>query len=343
MADNFTFPGGVNTYVPQLHADLVIEYSTSPAKFAINKYINVRKEDKQKGYYVKMKNDGQGRYVNSSDFAWADGNDAPMLTYGNDPFEFPPFSCNRWAYTKRLGYLAVEQGAWDVLDRASRLLAQQAMTARSRRVHTTLTTSGNWGSNYDTATNLGGGTWANATSTLPYIRKSLMAAFIDIQQATYSTIEMGDLYVVMNPNTAKVVATSQEFIDFLKQNPVALSIWEGQQQFRAYNLPESLFGLNVVVDATVYNSALPGPNVTPVFAYSFPDNYACLLTKQQAIKPAAGGSFSTFELFCYEDMETFVYNDVKNRRYDLQVVENVDDSVNALVAPQSGFLIATNS
>lgn len=339
MADNFTLPGGgQNTYVPTLHEELIVEFSRNPAAFPINRYINLRKVDKMRGYYVKMKNDGQGRFVNTSDVIWPDGNDAPVLTYGNDAFDFPAFNCLRYGYAKRYGYLAVEQGAWDILDQGARFLAQDGMTHRSRRIHTTLTNTANWPStNTGNASSVGGGQWSAATSTNPYIRQSIMAMAIAIQKATYSAVQLKDLYLVMNPDTAKIVATSQEFIDFLKQNPVALNIWMGQEQFAKYNLPEQLFGVNVVVDDTVYNSTLPG--VTASNSFSFPDNYVCLLTKQEAIKPAAGGSFSTFELFVYKDFEPFIYNDAKNRRYDLQLEENVDDSSNALVAPQSGYLL----
>jgi hypothetical protein len=343
MADNFTFPGGgQNSYVPVLHESLIIEYSRNPAAFPVNQYINTRKVDFMRGYYIKMRNDGQGRYVNKTDVIWPDANDAPELTYGNDQYDFPGYQCVRYGYTKRLGYLGVEQAGWDILDQAARYLAQDAMTHRSRRIHTTLTTSANWPStNVGNASTVGGGIWSNATSTSPFIRQSIMQMGITIQQQTYSAVQLKDLYLVVNPDTAKLIATSQEFIDFLKQNPVALSIWQGQAQFTKYNLPTELFGVNVVVDDTVYNSALPGQ--TPVFSFSFPDNTALLLTKQQAVKPAAGGAFSTFELFVYKDMEPFVFNDAKNRRYDLQVEENVDDSPNALVAPQSGYLLTTNA
>jgi hypothetical protein len=211
------------------------------------------------------------------------------------------------------------------------------MTARSRRVHTTLTTTANWGTNYATATTLGGGTWASATSALPYIRRTIMKAASNIQLSTASSVQLQDLFVVMNPNTAQIVATSQEFIDFLKQSPAAQAIWMGQEQYVKYNLPENLFGVNVVVDDTVYNSALPGED--PSFGFSFPDGYACIVTKQDAIKPAAGGAFSTVELFTYQDFEVNVYNDTKNRRYDLQVIENIDDSSRSLIAPESGYLV----
>lgn len=342
MSDNYSFPGNNTSYVPQLHGDLIVEFSRNPAKFAINRYCNVRKVDKQKGYFVRMRNDAQNRVVNSPQhYVWPDGNDAPVLTDGNDGFEFPQFNCVRYAYTKRLGYLGVEQASWDLMSQASRLLAMQGMTARSYRVAKTLTTS----SNYPTANLVaavadGGATWANATSTLPSIRKTITKAAVVIQQATLGVVMLSDLYVVFNPNTARIVMSSQEMIDYLKQSPDALSIWEGPNEWNSrFGVPPRLFGMNVVVDDTVYNSTNAG--VTAVQNYTIPDNVAIVVTKQQAIAPSAGTSFSTFELFAYEEFSTYVQNDVFNRRYDLQVVEDVDDS--QLFAPTSGAYISTNA
>lgn len=347
---NFTFPGGNTGYVPQLHENLIIEYSRNPQAFPLNRYINLRKVEKMRGYYVNMKNDGQGRVVNTTDIVWPDGNDQPETIYGNDQFDFPPYECVRTAITKRLGFLGVEQGAWDLLDQASRMMAQDLMTFRTYQVLNTLTTAGNWGSNTASSTTLAGGTWANATDTAPYIRSSLMAAAITIQKSTYSTVQLSDLYLVINPSLARTIAISQEFISFLKQNPVALSIWQGQDQFAKYNIPQQMFGINVIVEDTVYNAAGPnavtsGKTGSPISDFNFclpqvsSSEVALLLTKQQAIQPAAGGGFSTYELFTYQDLETFVYTDQRNKRYELRIEQNIDTSVNSLVAPASGFLI----
>src|ERR1019366_9447453 len=116
MTQPFTFPGGQTTYVPTLHSDIIVEYTRNPAAFPITKYIQTRKVDKMRGYYIRMLNDNQGRYINEQDSIWADGNDAPELYTGNDEFTFPPFECVRHNYAKRLGYLSVEQsGGWDIL------------------------------------------------------------------------------------------------------------------------------------------------------------------------------------------------------------------------------------
>src|SRR5262252_3499824 len=109
MADNFTLPGGVNGYVPQLHEELMIEYSRNPAAFALNQYTDVRKVDKQKGYYIKMKNDSQVRVINDQDNIWPEGADSPKQIDSNDEFEFGQFNCVRRREPRYLGHLFVEQ------------------------------------------------------------------------------------------------------------------------------------------------------------------------------------------------------------------------------------------
>jgi hypothetical protein len=348
MANSYVYPGSSDTYVPSLSADLVIEFSRNPDKFPLVQYIDYRQVDKQVGYYVRMLNDNQVRIIDDTDNIWADGADTPLWTDGTDSFTFPQFRCVRRRQPKRLGHLAIDQAGWDIVDQASRLEAMQLMTKRVKRIHSTLTTSANWSyglsggsSNYATATTAGGGVWSAATGALPYIRKSLAYAQIAIEQATYGVVSAGDLFLVLNPNVAKTVATSQEFLDFVKQNPTSIAIWENQPQFGLYGIPENLMGLRVIVDNTVYNSAAPG--VAASLAFTLSDSYAVLVSKQRAITAAAGSSFSTVAPFLYEDMVVEVFDDPENRRVNLFITENIDDSSNCIVAPQSGFLIKIDS
>lgn len=341
MSNSYVFPGGVNTYVPQLSADLVVEFSRNPNKFPIAEYCDYRIVDKPRGYYVKMLNDGQARVVNDNDNVWADGADTPVQVEGNDEFTFPPYDCIRRRLPKTLGQLSVDVAGWDILDQAARLLAMQQMTARVKRIHSVLTTSGNWGANYATATTAGGGVWSSATNLLPYIRKSLAYAQIAIQQATLGVVAASDLYIVMNPNVARVVATSQEFLAFISQQPSAVQIWEASEQFKIFGIPDTLLGIRCIVDNTTYNSALPG--ATASLAFTLSDSYVVILSKQKAVNSAAGGAFSTYSPFVFEDMVTEVFNEPQHRRYHVYVTENIDTSSNALVSPQSGFLVKIDS
>src|SRR5581483_4039134 len=95
MSQNYVFPGGINTFVPTLSSDLVIEFSRNPQKFPIAAYIDYRVVDKPRGFWVRMLNDGQGRVVNDTDNVWADGADTPTQQGGNDEFTFPAYNCVR--------------------------------------------------------------------------------------------------------------------------------------------------------------------------------------------------------------------------------------------------------
>jgi hypothetical protein len=345
MTENFVFPGGgQTTYVPTLHQDILVAYVRNPAKFPIVRYTGVRKVDKMRGYFVKFQNSDQARVINSpQQYFWQDSADAPTVQDGNDAYDFHQFSAKRYAYTKQIGYLGAEQAAWDLLGQATMFSVMKGMTNRSYRVHQTITNSANYpAANVSNASVSGGATWANATSTTPAIRKSVMAAAIQIEKSTLGAVQFQDLHLVFNPSNAQTVATAAEYIDWFKQNIISLPAWEGQEQFIKYNIPGNLFGLTVVVDDTVYCSDIPNlANTTNTDSFSFPNNVAVLLSKFQGIASGVGSSFSTFELFAYQDFETYLYADAKNQRYDLQIVENVDDSF--LLAPESGALINTNS
>lgn len=343
MSDNYTFAGFSNAgYVPTLHKDLVVHFSMNPDAFPYNRYVQTVKVDKQKGYFIRFKNDSQNRFINPDNIRWADNSPRPQTIYGNEALEFPQFNCQRNMIPRAYGRLYVEQSGYSVLSLAARESAQQLCTARAGRIHTTITTT----SNYPTANVVNastyGATWANATSTNTAIRGSVMGVVNAIQQATCGTVTFKDLFLVMNPNTAAVVARSAEFVDFIKQQSNSMEIWKGTDgQTTQYNLPSDLFGLNLVVDYTVRNTALPNPAGNASNAYSFPDNTAVILAKKGGVTPASGQAFSTFMLFAYQDLETHQRYIERDQMYEIDVVDNVDDSF--LFAPQTGGVIATNS
>jgi hypothetical protein len=345
IVNNFVFPGGgQTTYVPTLHEDILVAYVRNPNKFPHVKYTGFRKVDKMRGYYVKFQNSDQARAINTpQQYFWQDAADAPQVQDGNDAYEFLQFSCKRYAYTKQIGYLGAEQAAWDLMGQATIFSVMKGMTNRSVRIASTLTTAANYPTaNQGNASVLGGAVWSAATSTTPAIRKSVMAGAIQVEQATLGSVQFNNLYLVINPNTAKTVMASAEVIDFFKQNVLSLPIWEGQEQFLKYGIPENMFGIRWVVDDTVKVTDVPNLSLgTNTTAFVWPDNVAVLLSKFQDIESSVGANFSTFEIFGYQDFETYLYADAKNQRYDLQIVENVDDSF--LLAPESGFLINTNA
>ena len=339
MASSFTYFGNNTSYQPRLH-DLTIAYVRNPANFAVNKFLSIKKTDQQIGLYWNYANDSQNRFVDADYSLWPDGQNVPDLTYEpNDPFDFLQFACQRYVYTRKYGMLGVQQADFqDVLGMGSQFLANQAAVNRSARIYSTLTTSASWPSaNVATATALGGGLWGNATSVAPYIKKSINTAMTNIQKQTNAAIALSDFYLIVNPDTATLISSTQELIDQLKQSPITYDVWTGSANFSQFNLPDHLYGLNVVVDATVMNTSLPGQ--ADSFSYCMPDNFAVIVTKQNAVNSGGGPSFGTCVLWTFQDMETFLVTDVENQIYKLRVSENSDTSKNLLVAPASGQLI----
>lgn len=336
---SYVFPGNATTYVPSLSSDLIVAYSRNKDKFPIVEYCDYTIVDKPRLLYTAYQNDGQNRVNNTTDSTWADGADSPKQNNGNSAFQFVQVDCIRKRLSKTIGQIAVDNAGWDILDLEANFLAMQHMTRRVQAIHNTLTTSSNWSGNYATATTAGGGTWSAATSTNTYIRDSLAYARIQITLGTLGVVQADDLYLVLNPNAAKTMALSNEFLDFVKQNPTAIEIWQGQKQYQLYGLPNTVMGLRVIVDDTVVNANYPGTTASESFTLS--NSYAILLSKQKAIKSAATASFSTYQAFLFEDLVTEVFNDPKNRRYELFVTDNSD--LSHIVAPASGFLIKIDS
>lgn len=338
MANSYVFPAGQNTYVPSLTGNLIVDYSRNADRFPLLKYTVLTKVEKELGYYQKMFNQSQARVVhNPNDFVWQDGNDAPRGTVNNPQFTFPQYQTLRLAYPFRLGYLAVEQAGWDILDQSAAYAAQQAMTARTDRVATVLTTGANWGANTATATALGGGLWSAATSANPYIKLSILTAVNNIALSTLGTVQAEQLKLVLNPNAARTIAASQEFIDFLKQSPTAGPIFEGAGFWNArYGLPPTLYGIEVVVEDTVKVTNVP--NATAASQFVYPDQSVVLMSKVNSLQGTVGGAFSTLSLFAYEEFTTEVLNDPLNRVYNGRVTENIAIT---LVAPESGYLITS--
>lgn len=333
MADNYTFPGSNNTFVPSLEATggLIIEFSRSPDSFALNKYVGLKKVDKPKGYWVQMLNQQGARLANN--FDWAAGADAPKGNVNNEAHEFLGYTTQRKAFAWSLDQRAVDVAAWDIVSQESRIHAMEAMTYRTNAAGTVLTTSGNWGAN----TGAESGAWSTSTSTTHNIKTDILTAVGAITIATNGVIQMKDLQLIINPNLAKLISSSPEFIDFLKQQSNSIDIFRGDKSFNStWGLGDMLYGLPVVIETTVKVTNLAGG--TRAAGYVIPDNVAVIAARPDAIVPAGGPTFNTCTLFMYEEMTVETFNDVNNRRLDGRVVE---DYVPLLTAPQSGWLITS--
>lgn len=337
------YPSGTNTFIPSFEASgkLQVEFSRNPKRFAVNKYIKVKPVKRDIGYYLTITAEEAARVINSNlaDFVWSDGQEAPLGNDNNESFNYSKYATKRYAFPFNMGQKAVEQADWDIIASHARIAAQKAMTARTLNICTVMTTSGNWGSNTDTATNLGGGLLDAATSSTPYIKKTINAVAEAILKATIGVATRDDLIMVMNPHTASLIGQSQEIIDHLKQSPFALAQIRGDvpSQSGQWGLPDTLYGVKVVVEDAVRVTSKKG--ATKATTYCLPNQDVIFLTRPEGLMGSEGvPDFSTIQLFSYEDMTVENKRDPDNRRELGRVVDDYDVQ---LVAPASGYLVTS--
>ena len=346
MATGYISPNA--GYIPNWEASgkIIVDFSRNPTDFALPKYAQYVKTPKQVGYFLQITPDNAARIINTdlAEFRWPDGQPRPMGNDNHKEFQFVKFSTDRYAFPFTLGNLTIEQADWNVTAMYSRMAAQQAMTGRGVRVLTLATTGANWPTTHTaTATVAGGGKWDVATSTTPYIKKSLMTAALQINKDTLGVVKPKDLHLVINPTLAAAMANSQEIIDQVKQAANTINLIRGED--RANNvggwlLPDNLYGFPVVIEDCVRVSSRPGA-ATPTIAYQMPDTVALLCAQVGGLDGLYGApNFSTVQVFMEEEMTVETFDDTLNRRLIGSVVENY---VEALVSTASGYLFTACS
>lgn len=342
MVGTPVYPGGSNTYIPNHKATggLVVGFSRNVKDFPLNDYIQLRPVTQDQGRFLRITAEEAGRILDSdlSEFVWADGADRPLNNDGTELFAFDDYRTLRYDYGYKVGYKAKEQADWDVVATHQKIKAQQAMTARTNRVHSVLAASGSWdtGHRKDISTISGvTGTWDASTTARQDIKRSLNYAAELILKDTLSVVRKSDLRLVMNPTTAQKIAVSQELVDHIKQSPDAYSQFKGESgRWSQWGLPDSIYGFPVVVEDAVKVTSRRGAT-TATRSFVMADGIAYLLARPGSlVAPSGGPNFSTICIFSYEEMSVQDFDDSKNRRVEGHVV---DDFVPVVTASASGF------
>lgn len=334
-----TVGGGLNTYVPSTNAlatgALQVEFTRAVNTFAITKYAQIVPVNQMTGYYLRLNSDDNVRVVEANEFAWPLGNDRPVGKMNEH--DFVSFTCNRFAYPFYIPNETVKQAAWDVVAQHARAKAQLAMTARSMRTATALTTSSTFnavGNYYATGTAISGGAWT--TSTTNVIQKGIQTALQRISLATGGAVRgETDVMLVISPTVANLLSQTSEVRDYVKNYPAALPFLQGADTFAKYGLPPNLFGVQVVVDDAVKVTTRKGASTTRSFVYG---NSAVFVSRPGGLVGVEGStSFATCQIFAFEDMTVENWDDPKDRRIEGRVIDN---STSEVVAPVSGVLVA---
>ncbi len=345
------YPGGNNTYVPNADASgrLAIGYSRNVNDFKLNSYVQIITSQKTRGLYLNLTAEEAARLVNSngSQFAWADGAQAPSGFDGTESFEWKEYLCKRRAYPVFLGDLAADQADFPITDAHLAIKAQQAMSDRTLEVVTELTTTSNYASsNYSAVSSISGnsGKWDASTTARGDIKRSINYGILAIKKATLGVIKTADLVLVMGPETAASIAESQELIDHIKGSPDALAQFRGEMPGRnlEFGLPDKLYGVEVIVEDAVKVTSAKG--ATLANGWIFPASTAVLCARKGAlVAPGGGPNFSTVALFTYKenDMAVETKHNVDDKRWEARIIDN---RVAKVIAPASGFVFtATNN
>lgn len=341
-----TYPGGgSNTYVPSTDAtnNMVVEFSRNPKSFPLNKYISIVPVTKDQGLYTLMTNEEAGRILDTSlaDHFWADGEDEPESRGKSESFEFKPYATKRLHFGFRLGKKSSDQASWQIVAQHSRIKVQQAMTGRTQLAVTLLTTTGNYAAaNTSAVSSISGvtGKWDVSTTARMDIKKSLDYGRDIIFKSTLGGVSMDDFVFVISAGCARLISTSQEIVDYIKQSPAALDYIKGNLGPNAqFGLPEYLYGCKLVIENTVKATNRKG--ATKATSYVMADTVGVLVCRPGSlVKPEdsnAAPSFSSATLFAYEDMTVETKTDTDNRLEKGRVVE---DYALVLTAPASAFL-----
>ena len=165
-----------------------------------------------------------------------------------------------------------------------------------------------------------------------------LAGLRQIALGTAGAVRPEDINLVFSPVTANKVSQTAEVQNYVKNYPAALPFLQGSDTFSKYGLPPYLFGVKVVVDDSVQVTSQKKASSTSR-SFVWADDAVALLSRPGGLIGVEGStSFSTVQIFAYEDMTVENWDDPHNRRIEGRVIDN---SVAAIVAPTSGIYIAS--
>jgi hypothetical protein len=339
--------GGLNTFVPTFSpatGQIQIEFTRSVNRFPITQYSQIVPVQQMSGYYLRIDEEETARVVNTQDLQWPLGEDRP--TGINSDFEFNQFTCQRFQTSFNIPQETARQAQWDITASHARIAAAKMMTHRAYRAATALTNVGT-GTPWTTSSNY----FANATDLVSgltggiegtgndAVQKIIRAAIEKIVQNTVGVVGPQDILLIVNPITARLMATNDGVRDYIKNTPHALNFLKGDATFAAYGLPQNLFGLGgVVVDDTVrVSTRKSGANTRGFFYGTASAPGMVFVSRPGGLVGNEGPSFSTLTTFAYEDMTVETMEDPWNRRVRGSVTDN---SAVVVTAPLSGLYIA---
>lgn len=365
MATGPGFPGAQNAYIPNWEDSgrMTVGFSRDPKSFAYNRYISYSNTPHNVFYYLKWNNQAQARVINVNRYLWAYGHNRPVP---GDPEAFRYIQCRTtrrdYAYGHDLDTISQANNV-NLMQVDRRGRAQLAATSRASRIITALTTTANWSMATDgdltvnhsgTATALGGGKFDVGTSLLPYLQKGINNAMSIATVDTNGFIlsQPGKWMLIMNPDDARLIASSAEMHDYMKNSPYSYPEITGTLHDNSrYGLPPLLYGVEPVIDGTVAVTSEAGA-ATLTRGYLWPSGTMALVYRPDQLDGVYGEKpFSTFTVFYRAadeggrsidatgiDLVVSEFTDARNRMWEGHITEETTEIV---TCPASGYLITS--
>lgn len=373
MAVNFGYAGAYSGFIPSFEASgQLIDCTRDPKTFQINKYAQYVPSEEPIGVYAVLDADQPARVVTPDDSSWPNGAERPPWNDNHMPFVFLDYRTKRHDIGFTLGQQTIDNTKWKILAAYAGMAQQQTMTERILEAYLVLNgqvQNGQpalgaavnpalvWGSNTGTPGSLVPGLtgWYSASDdesspNFLAIKRTLMAAFRRINLLTNGKVQRGDLRLVLGPDDAIAIANTSEIQNFLKNNQFALDqvkgIKEGQNML--WGLPDYYMGFQLCVDDTVRVASRPnigsattttGMSLAPLDAgdrsYIWQPGSAGILSRPGGLEGNYGvPSYSTLQIYFYEEMNVETLSEPHNRRTIGAVVE---DRATVISAPAAGF------
>ena len=353
---------GAKSVLPDI-SNYVVAYIRNPKRFPINKYAQYVETPLDRGAYWYIDPDQPVRVISEAERRWADGTKRPTGVDNQMPGELIPFVTDRYDYPWTLGDMAVENieefSGHDLREWYAAMVASQAMTYRTNRTVTVLTTAANWNSNTATANTLNGGagTWAYASSdpTSPNylaIKKTITAVLNIIRLGTNGVVKASDIKLVLSPTLAQIMGNTSEIYDYVKFGPFSEGAQRGEDRDidELCGLPPKLYGVEIAIEDTMLVNIRPNWSTATPAVYNaasisagqrvfvWPTASAVFMSRIGGVEgPYGAPSFSTYQIYFYgAPMQVEQFHEAKDRLTEGHVSENF---VEVLAAPASGFLV----
>jgi hypothetical protein len=347
------FPGPYDVYIPAFGGKqtsrLIVSYARDPKKFAVNGLTTRTPTDTLSGNWISLRPEALARvFQDPNAYIWVDGQKAPDANYNTQDFRYTPYQCFRRAMPDYLGDQTAEQAVWPIQETKLDALAHIMMTLRATVFYTLMLNPVNYlathvmtATQWSSQNGATGGGWQQGTEANPIIMRTLRNMANQIRKDTLATTSYKDLTLIIDPDAAILMSSSQEIHSYLARCQFALAQIKGDsaEQNGEWGLPPTLYGMNLIVDPTLQTIS-PRLQVPGTFTDVMNYNTAIVMAAPGAIKGNNGqvnSGFSTTHMFVYKGQEMVVKTkaDDWSLRTNMLIFENYAMSI---VAPETAAL-----